>query len=140
MDRVALDTYELIPHDMRAYLRNWGYHFNKKAVELAIRGMKRINHTTGKAERLEPVSKEQIEELMQKYGLKIDDNNGYDFVYYFHQGKADLYKSSIADEQRLCMYVSDMINDADMKGGNAFRHWLVDMDAKGIGIEWSELI
>jgi hypothetical protein len=33
-----------------------------------------------------------------------------------------------------------MINDADMKGGNAFRHWLVDMDAKGIGIEWSELI
>ena len=31
-----------------------------------------------------------------------------------------------------------MINDPDMKGGNAFRHYLVDLDAKGIGADWDD--
>lgn len=135
-----LDTFDMIPSDMRTYLRNWGYHFNKKAVDYAIKHMKRLNPATGKMERIEQIPKEQIEELLQKHGIKIENNVGYDFVYYFHQGRADLYKSSIVDEKGLCMYVSDMINDPDMKGGNAFRHWLVDMDALGKGVDWDEFL
>lgn len=133
-----LDLYNELPREMRVYLRNNGWHFNKKSVESAIKKMKRLNPATNKMERIESVSKEQIEELLQKYGIKIEDNVGYDFVYYFHQGKADLYKSSISDEKALCQYVADMINDPDLKGGNALRHYLVDLDAKGEGAEWED--
>lgn len=43
-----------------------------------------------------------------------------------------------SNEKGLCQYVADMINDPDLKGGNAFRHYLVDLDAKGIGADWDD--
>lgn len=133
-----LDMFDELPREMRIYLRNNGFHFNKRSVESAVKGMRKINQATGKMERIEFVPKEQIEELLQKYNIKIENNVGYDFVYYFHQAKADLYKSSLADEKALCQYVADMINDPDLKGGNAFRHYLVDLDAKGEGADWED--
>lgn len=134
-----LDMYELkLPESMRAYLRSYGYHFCKKSLESAVKEMRRLNPATNKLERIEYVPKDQIEELLQKYGIKIEDNVGYDFCYYFHQAKAYLYKSSIVDEKGLCQYVADMISDPDLKGGNAFRHYLVDLDAKGIGADWDD--
>lgn len=135
-----LDIYDATPKEMRAYLRNWGDHFNKKAVECAISGMKRLNKATGKADPIEVVKKEQIEELMQKYNLKLEHNEGYDFVYYYHQGMTDLFKSSVPDEQHLCQYVYDRIEDIDMPGGNALRHWIADQDKKGKGIYWEDFL
>lgn len=133
-----LDMFDELPREMRIYLRNNGFHFNKKSAESAVKQMKRLNQATGKLERIEFMPKEQIEELFHKYGITIENNVGYDFVYYFHQAKADLYKSSLADEKALCQYVADVINDPDLKGGNAFRHYLVDLDAKGEVAEWDD--
>ncbi len=135
---LPLDIYDDMPREMKVYLRNNGFHFNKKSVTSAIRLMRRKNATTGKLEPIEITPKEQIEQMLKNYGVSIEENSGYDFVYYFHQAQADLYKSSIADERELCLYVSDMINDPDMPGGNAFRHFLVDLDAKGIGMDWGD--
>lgn len=136
--RTPLDMYDDIPREMKAYLRNYGFHFNKKSVAAAIRGMKRYNDTTKRLERIEAVDKQHIEEIMKQHGITIEDNVGYDFVYYFHQAMADLYGNVLQDERGVCMYVAAMINDADMKGGNAFRHYLVDLDAKGIGADWED--
>lgn len=41
-----LDIYD-IPSDMRAYLRNYGHHFSRKACQFAISKMKRMNPATG---------------------------------------------------------------------------------------------
>ncbi len=137
----SLDMYELdLPFEMRSYLRNNGHHFNKKSVELAIKGMKRTNAATEKKERIEAKSKEQVEEILAKYGVKLEHSIGYDFVYYYHQGYADLFKSSVPDEQHVAMYVKDMIDDPDMPGGNAFRHWMTDCDKKGIPIPWEDML
>lgn len=128
------------PPDMRAYLRNYGHHFSRKACEFAVSRMKRLNQATGKKESVEYQPKEAIEEILGKYGVKLEHNEGYDFVYLWHMAKADYYKSSLPDEKSLAMFVRDTIEDPDMLGSNCFRRWLADADATGLIIEWYDLL
>ncbi len=134
-----LDIYD-IPSDMRAYLRNYGHHFSRKACQFAISKMKRMNPATGKKEPVDIQSKEAIEEIFSKNGIKMEHNEGYDFVYLWHMAKADYYKSSLPDEKSLAMFVHDTIEDPDMLGSNCFRRWLADADATGMVIEWHDLL
>lgn len=137
----ALDSFEIImPIGMRSYLRNNGFGFNKKACEFAVSKMRYKNPATGKEERVEMKTKEQVEEILKRYNIKLEHDNGYNGVYLYHQGFSDLFKSSVTDEQHLAMYVKDMIDDPDMPGSNCFRHFMSDCDAKGIIIEWDDLV
>ena len=125
---------------MEAYLSNFGWHFNKKMCDFAVSLMKKINPATGKKERIEPISKEKVEELLTKYGVKLDNNSLYDFVYVANMGKADFFKSSIPDEQHLAVYVKDVIDDPDTPDGTTMRRWYAIMIAAGEPIEWDEMI
>lgn len=125
---------------MEAYLSNFGWHFNKKMCDFAVSLMKKINPATGKKERIEPISKEKVEELLTKYGVKLDNNSLYDFVYVANMGKADFFKSSIPDEQHLAVYVKDVIDDLDAPDGTTMRRWYATMIAAGEPIEWDEMI
>lgn len=125
---------------MEAYLSNFGWHFNKKMCDFAVSLMKKINPATGKKERIEPISKEKVEELLTKYGVKLDNNSLYDFVYVANMGKADFFKSSIPDEQHLAVYVKDVIDDPDAPDGTTMRRWYATMIASGEPIEWDEMI
>ena len=136
----SLDLFDDRPKEMRAYLRNNGYSFNKKACEFAVKLMRRKNHATGKAEKIEPWDKDRVEELLKKYGITLEHNVGYNFVYVANMAVADFYKSSIPDEQRLAMFIKDTIDDVDNNPGNIFRRWLVSMDGNGEPIEWDELL
>ena len=125
---------------MEAYLSNFGWHFNKKMCDFAVSLMKKINPATGKKERIEHISKEKVEELLTKYGVKLDNNSLYDFVYVANMGKADFFKSSIPDEQHLAVYVKDVIDDPDAPDGTTMRRWYATMIAAGEPIEWDEMI
>ena len=125
---------------MEAYPSNFGWHFNKKMCDFAVSLMKKINPATGKKERIEPISKEKVEELLTKYGMKLDNNSLYDFVYVSNMGKADFFKSSIPDEQHLAVYVKDVIDDPDAPDGTTMRRWYATMIAAGEPIEWDEMI
>lgn len=125
---------------MEAYLSDFGWHFNKKMCDFAVSLMKKINPATGKKERIEPISKEKVEELLTKYGMKLDNNSLYDFVYVANMGKADFFKSSIPDEQHLAVYVKDVIDDPDAPDGTTMRRWYATMIAAGEPIEWDEMI
>jgi hypothetical protein len=138
--REPLDIRDKRPEEMEAYLSNFGWHFNKKMCDFAVSLMKRINPATGKKERIEPVSKEKAEELLTKYGVKLDNNSLYDFVYVINMGKADFFKSSIPDEQHLAMYVKDVIDDPDAPDGTTMRRWYATMIASGEPIEWDEMV
>jgi hypothetical protein len=54
--------------------------------------------------------------------------------------KADMFKSSIVDEQRLALGVKDIIDDYDASPRLVFKKWITHMDDSGTPIEWSELI
>lgn len=136
----SLDEYIMQPSGKRDYLANYGWHFNKKAFDFASKMMKRKNPTTGKMERIEPMSKEQVEEMLTRFNIMLENDNGYDAVYVANMAKADFYKSSITDEQHLAMFVKDMIDDADQAEGFVFRRWYSDMIGAGKGIDWEDLI
>ena len=71
-----LDIYDNIPREMKAYLRNWGWAFSRKACDCAVKKMRRTNSATGKLEAIEPYSKSQAEEFLTKHGVKLEHNKG----------------------------------------------------------------
>lgn len=137
----ALDMFEIdIPREMRSYLRQNGWHFGKKACAEAVKKLKRMNTATGKLEPIDAINKEQTEELLTKNNIKLEHNHGYDFVYAANYAKARFLKSSIADEKGIAQYVKDVIDDPSLPGGNEFRKWCSECDAKGIAIEWDDIL
>ena len=131
---------EMMPAEMKAYLRNYGYSFSKKACEFAVSHMERENKTTGKMEKIEPYSKDKAEELLEKYGVKSENNIGYNFVYVLNMSLADYWKESIDDEEHLAKHVKAIIDDADDNPDNLFRMWIAKMDGNSIPIPWEDLL
>lgn len=137
----SLDIFEIdIPRELRSYLRQNGWHFGKKACSEAVKNLKRMNTATGKFEPIEPYSKEQVEELLTKNNVKLEHNKGYDFVYAANYAKARFHKSCITDDVHIALYVKDVIDNPALPGGNEFRRWCSDCDAKGIAIEWGDIL
>lgn len=62
--RTPLDLYdyELTPPAMKAYLRNYGFNFSKKACEYAVSLMEKINTATGMPEKRLPIWSERWRE------------------------------------------------------------------------------
>lgn len=140
MRREPLDIRDRRPEEMEAYLSHFGWHFNKKMCEFAVSLMKKMNPQTGKKERIEPISKEKVDELLTRYGIKLENNALYDYVYVANMGKADYLKSSIPDEAHLALYIKDTIDDPDAPDGTTMRRWYATMIAAGEPIEWDEML
>ena len=130
-----LDTYDTMPKAMRAYLSNYGWHFNKKLCEWAISMMRDRNKA-----KLPLVEKEKVESMLKQYGVEITTDKLYDAMYVLHMAKADFMGSSIADEAHLAKYVGDYINDPDGYDGIALTRFYADCMGKGIGIEWEDVL
>ena len=141
-EKQALDTFELefMPMEMKAYLRNYGFSFSKKACEWAISLLRKENPSTKKEEKIEPWSKEQVDELLKKHNITLENNVGYNYVYVANMLRADKYKSSIPDEQHLAMGIKDVIDDVDATPRLVFKQWITKMDDDGEPIEWSEIM
>lgn len=127
------------PSGMQQYLEICGWHFSKKMCEWAVSMMKKRNTATGKDEAVEYVPKEQIDEFLKKNSVTIPAASGYDYVYVYHSAKADFYKSSLADEQHLALYMKDYFDDVDAYPTMAFTRFYADCIGKGIPIVWEDL-
>ena len=135
-----LDIYDELPEGMRAYLQHYGWHFNRKACEYAVSLMRKKNPATGKMERIEPYTKEQVDELLRKNNVSIEDTRNYDYVFAANMCKADYLKSSVPDELHLALYVKDVIDDPDAEDGVTMRRWYATMVANGEMVDWAEII
>lgn len=138
--RQPLDLYDDMPRDMRKYLSNNGWHFNKKACDFAVSLMKKENPSTKKKEKIEPYTKEQVDEMLKKYNVVLENNVGYDYVFVANMCKADYLKSSIADEHHLALYVKDTIDDIDAGDGVTMRRWYSTMVANGEMVDWDDIL
>ena len=128
---MRLDFYDDRPASMKRYLKYYGEHFNKKLCDFAVNKM---NH--GKA----PLTKEKIDEILQKHNIKLEHNELNDYVYVYNMGNNDYMGSSIVDEKHLAMYVKDVIDDKDGYDGIVFNRWYADMVIQGIPIEWEDML
>ena len=141
-ENIPLDSFEIefMPIEMKAYLRNNGFSFSKKACELAVSLLRKENPSTKKEEMIEPWNKDQVDDLLKKHNITLENNVGYNYVYVCNMLVADKYKSSIPDEQHLALGIKDCIDDPDVSPRLVFKQWVTHMDDSGIPIDWGNII
>lgn len=127
-----LDTFDTMPQDMRAYLSNYGWHFNKHLCEWAISLMRDKNKA-----KLSLYDREKVESMLKQHGIEIPMEQIYDAMYVLHMARADHIGSSIADDAHLAKFVGDYLNDPDGYNEVALTRFYADCIGKGIGIDWS---
>ena len=131
-------SYDEIPEGMMRYINNYGCHFNKKLwKEATSRMYKEVN---GEKEYIKPYTKEQIDALMDSYGIKPKRNKLYDAAYVASMAKADYLGSSIPDEGHLAMYVKDALDDPDAEEGYLFNRFYADTMFMNDPIDWDSMI
>lgn len=133
MDR--LDYYDIIPAGMDAYLSHHGWHFSKAMCKWAISKMRDRN---GRKVQMKP--KDEVESILQVYKVDVKNDKGYDAVFVMHMAISDYLGSSITDEAGLAKYVKDVLDDEDGYDGIAFTRFLADCNAKGVPVDWEDMI
>lgn len=132
--RQPLDIYDKMPTNMRRYLQNYGWHFNKALCDYATSLMKKEGN------KLATVSKEFVDNTLKQYNIELKNNVGYDYIFVANMCKADYYGSSIEDEKHFALYIKDTIDDEDASDGTTMRRWYATMIANGVLVDWEEYI
>ena len=120
---------------MEAYLSNYGWHFSKKMCHWAISKMRDRNNSP-----IAEKSIEQVDDILRRYNVRLENDKGYDKVFVMHMGISDYMGSSFSDETALARYVKDVLDDRDGYDGIAFTRFMADCNAKGIPINWEDMI
>lgn len=119
----------------KKYMRLYGPHFTKALCEFAVDMMEDDNG------QITPFTKVELEQKMQQQNIKLQYNKYEDFVYVANMCKADFLGKSVPDDdQHLCMYIKNVIDDPDGYDGQPFYRWLSDMEHMNIVIDWDEFV
>lgn len=137
MCRLPLDINDVQPKPMQKYKANNGWHFNPEAVKFAVSLMKKRNPVSKKEEPIEPMNKKQVDELLSKHGITVENKNDCDYIYVANMCKADYLGSSIIDEKHMAMYIKDTMEDPDSADGVIMRQWWAKMIACGQPVPWA---
>jgi len=121
------------PDAMSAYIEKYGEHFNEKLCNFAVSKMSKYNEV------IKPISKEVVDKLLEAYGITLENNKLWDYVFVANMGKADYYGSSIADELHLAKYIKDVIDDDEYYDGLVLNRWYADMYKRDIEIDWESM-
>ena len=130
----SFDLYDNIPEDMRIYLQNYGFNFSEK---FAISKMKDKDDNP-----YIPVPKEKVKELLTRYGVTLELDNGSNSWYVCNMLKSDNWGSSISDEQHLALAIKDYIDDKDAGVGTEkpFRYFFALCMGNGTALNWREML
>lgn len=134
MKKESLDLHDKRPENMINYLSYYGWHFNKKMCDWAI---SLIEH---KGVSTKSINKEKVEQLLDTYSIKIDNDILYDKVYVAAMLKADLLGKGIPDEQNLAKAIKSYLDDEDGYDTVAFSRFYIDTIKKGIPIDWDSML
>ena len=131
-------SYDVIPEGLKRYINNYGCHFNKKLAKEAASRM--YKYDGNDKVYIKPYTKEDVEKMLDMYGVHISRNKLYDAVYVANMCKADFLGSSIKSEEDLCHYIKDVLDDADATDGYVFNRFYADTIFMNNPIEWDDMI
>lgn len=138
--RTSLDSWDRFPEDIVVYLRNYGKHFSKKMYEFAVKNMYRVNKQNGVREKAPLYTKEQVDNILKRYNIILDNNVLYDAAYVMSMATVDFYHSSLVNEQQLAQFVKDYIDDPDQAEGFVFNRFYADCIHNGEPIDWGDML
>jgi hypothetical protein len=133
-----MGSYDEIPEGMKIYLNNYGCHFNKKLCMEAVSRMYTMED--GKKKPIIPYTKEQVDRMLESYGIQLKRGKLYDCVYVANMCKADFYGKSVPDERHLALYIKDLLDDPDAEEGFVFNRFYADTMFMNEPIEWEDVI
>ena len=136
MCRQPLDIYDVRPRSQEIYLSANGWHFSDTACKYAISLMRKRNIASGKMEKLPIMEAEEVDEILKRHGVVLENNVGLDYVYVANMCRYDFFKSSIPDEKHLALYVKDVVDDVDAPDGTIMSQWYAKMVRSGIPVPW----
>lgn len=134
----SLDTWVNMPEDMKKYLQNYGYHFNRKIYKFAVSKMFKKNKE-GKEEKIEPVEKEKVHEILKKYNITLENDEMCDSAYLYSMAQAD-FMGAAFNEETTAKWIKCKIDDVDQPDGYLFNEWYAKMCFAGIPIDWEEYL
>lgn len=138
--RKSLDLYDILPEEMRKYIIFYGFHFNKKAFDKAMKMLKRRNPSSGRMERIQPISKEDVESFLSANGVELENDVMYDAAFVYNQEYTRSWGSALEDDRHLARRVKDVLDDPNGNDELPFRYWLQKLVALGTPVDWEELI
>lgn len=131
------------PDGFADYMATYGEHFSKKMCEWAV-GMMKVEKENDKGElveeRLEPWSKEDVEDLLKRNGVELYNDKGYDKVYVANMCKADYLGKSVPSDADAAEFVKDTLDDPDGYDGKVFNRFMMDCMGKDIPIMWEDML
>lgn len=130
------DVYDDIPRNMRKYLSEYGWHFNKALAEYAT-DKKRMKNADGTDHHW---THEQVKEALERAGISIEKAKGYDCMYVANMLYADYYPKPISAEAGLMQAVKAYIDDPDGYDGIALTRYCADSIGKGEPLYWEDFI
>lgn len=133
--RENFTAYETMPEDLAIYLSHNGPHFNRQACEFATAQMYK-----GDEDYIEPYSRQEVDNMLKSFGVKVKNDKLYDAVYVANMCKADYLGSSIINDQYVALYIKDTLDDPDGMDGLTFNRWIADMKWLGIPIPWEDFL
>ena len=139
MKSIPLDIYDDMPPAMKKYIINYGWHFNKKAYEYAVKCMTKRNAKTNLEEPIIGYTKDEVDDLLERFNIKLKNKIMYDYIFAGTMCKADYLGNSIEDEEHLAKYIKDTIDDVDASNETTFRRWVATMIGNGCPIDWTEI-
>ena len=137
IERYNIDEW---PKPARKYFQHYGFHFNKKACDFAVKDLRKENPATKKLEPIDAWDKEQVDDLLKRCNVTLEDNELYDYVWVANMVRSDYWKSSITDEQHLALMIKDIVDDPDQRDGFIFNRWIGDRLFNGRPIDWEGLM
>lgn len=136
MCKTALDIRDYRPYWQDRYLTLvGGWHFTREACEYAVSYLRKKNDK-GDLVPIAPMTKEQVDELLKKNNVTVENRNGYDYVYAANMALADFVGSSVPDEKHHALYVKNVADDPDAGDGEIMRKWYAAMVSRGLFIDW----
>lgn len=136
---MRLDIRDKYPSGMEEYLAQNGWHFNKKMLDWVTSGMYKEDKSGNKLP-IKAYTKEQVDDLLTRYNVKLDNKYGYDYVFAANMCLADYYGSSIVDESKMALFVKDYVDDPDGYEELPFTRFYADCIGTGHPIPWEDVV
>lgn len=113
------------------YIAENGWHFNQAACEYAVKYLKGRDKKP-----IKPYSKEEVDELLKKNGVVLENNKGFDYVYVANMAKSDMDGSPLSDDRSIASYVKIVIDDVDAAEGEVMGCWYTKMIFRRNPVDW----
>ena len=87
-----------------------------------------------------PMNKDNVDELLKRHSVKLENKIGYDYVFAANMCLADYMGSSIEDEKHVAAFVKDYVDDQDGYPELPFTRFFADCIGSGTPISWEDMI